>query len=112
MRGREPGALKPTSHLDLKNQTLVLGMIKRLAAEGLTIVMASHFPNHVFALAGRVALMGRGGFIAVGRPAEVLTEENLSLTYGMAVRVFSIPDPKGGAFQHRFCVPALESPGP
>lgn len=103
---------EPTSHLDFRNQTLVLGMIRRLAAEGLAIIMASHFPNHVFALAGRVALMGRRGFIATGRPAEVLTEENLSLLYGMAVRVFSVPNPQGGALHHRFCLPALEDPFP
>lgn len=47
--------------------------------------------------------MGYGGFIATGRPTELLTDENLSLTYRMSIKVYGIP-------LHRFCVPALEVP--
>ncbi|MCR4419759.1 MAG: ABC transporter ATP-binding protein [Clostridia bacterium] len=96
---------EPTSHLDFRNQTLVLSMIRKLAtAQRLTIIMTSHSPNDVFALADRVALMGYGGFIAAGRPGEVLTDENLSRTYRMPVKVY-------GMLHHRFCVPALDDPG-
>lgn len=36
---------EPTSHLDYKNQALVLQTMSRLANKGLTIIMTSHFPN-------------------------------------------------------------------
>jgi len=99
---------EPTSHLDFKNQTLILRMIRKLAEEGLSIIMTSHFPNHTFSFSSRVAIMNDGTFIAVGNPEEVITEENLRATYGIDVRIFSAIDPTSGD-DIRFCIPASET---
>jgi iron complex transport system ATP-binding protein len=64
-------------------QALVLRMIKKLAEQGLTIIMSSHFPNHAFLCSSRVAMMGGGRLIAVGNPEEAITEGNLRETYGI-----------------------------
>jgi iron complex transport system ATP-binding protein len=98
---------EPTSHLDFKNQTVILRMIKKLSEEGLSIIMTSHFPNHAFSFSSRVAIMNRGTFLAVGSPEEVITEERLRDTYDIDVRIFSAVDPTCGD-DVRFCVPVKD----
>ncbi len=93
---------EPTSHLDFKNQALVLKTIGRLAQKGLTILMTSHFPNHAWLLNSRVAMLGSNGLVAVGPAEEVMTEENLSETYGMKVKVYK---GKNGDSTVNFCTP-------
>ncbi len=83
---------EPTSHLDFKNQALVLRTISRLTRKGLTIIMTSHFPNHAWLLSSRVAMMDNNGFVALGPAEEVMTEENLSETYGVRVKVYEAKD--------------------
>lgn len=78
---------EPTSHLDFKNQALVINTIKRLSEKGLTMIMTSHFPNHVWKVGNRVALMGEGSVIASGSVEETMTEENLARTYGIGVHI-------------------------
>lgn len=93
---------EPTSHLDFKNQGLVLETINRLSKRGLTIIMTSHFPNHAWLTSSRVAMMNYKGFIALGPAAEVMTEENLSQTYGIRVKVYQAMD---GNRAINFCTP-------
>ena len=93
---------EPTSHLDFKNQTLILRTISRLAGRGLTIIMTSHFPNHAWLLSSRVAMMGQNGIIAEGPAERVMTEENLSETYGLRVKVFQVVN---GDTTINFCTP-------
>lgn len=78
---------EPTSHLDFKNQAMVMRTIKRLSERGMTMVMTSHFPNHVWQVGTKVALMGNGGIIAQGPVEQVMTEENLEATYGVKVNI-------------------------
>jgi iron complex transport system ATP-binding protein len=87
---------EPTSHLDFKNQVLVLSTIEKLAKKGLTVVMSSHLPDHAFLYSTKVALMKKGHFLAVGKPDEVLTEANLSETYDINVKILSADDPDTG----------------
>lgn len=95
---------EPTSHLDFKNQALVLRNVKKLSDSGMTIIMTSHFPNHVWHVGNRVAMMGYDGMIADGTVDEVMTEENLSKTYGVPVRIF---EGKSGDRITKFCDPDL-----
>lgn len=78
---------EPTAYLDFRNQALVLETIRLLSQRGLTIIMTSHFPNHAWMLGSRVAMMNNGGFVAVGPAEEIMTEKNLSETYGLQVIV-------------------------
>ena len=98
---------EPTSHLDFRNQALVLDTIRRLSQKGLTIIMTSHFPNHAWQLSSRVAMMSNGGFVAVGPVEEVMTESNLSETYGLKVRVHQALD---GNRAIKFCTPEFCPP--
>jgi iron complex transport system ATP-binding protein len=66
---------EPTSHLDFKNQAIVLRTIKQLSEKGMTIVMTSHFPNHVWKIGTHVAMLGFKGMVVQGLVNEVMTEE-------------------------------------
>jgi iron complex transport system ATP-binding protein len=95
---------EPTSHLDLRNQTLVLRMISKLANDGLLVMMTSHVPNHAISYASRVTLMHQGRLVAAGKPEDVITERNMREIYGIDVRMFEVPDPVTGEM-FRFCEP-------
>jgi iron complex transport system ATP-binding protein len=95
---------EPTSHLDLGNQVKVLQSIKTLAGNGMTVIMASHFPDHAFVAADLVAILNEGRLSQTGAPEEVITEANLELAYGVRVRVIRLPE----ANQWKICFPALK----
>lgn len=78
---------EPTSHLDFKNQAIVMKTIKKLASDGMTTIMISHYPSHVYKTSNRVILMGEKKIIADGTPEEVMTEENLRHTYGVKIKI-------------------------
>lgn len=92
---QEPQVLlldEPTSHLDLKYQSGILGLVHRLAhQEGLTVVISLHDLNLAALYADRLALLGEGQLLAVGPPAEVLTPERLTQVYGVPVIVTRHP---------------------
>lgn len=98
---QEPDILildEPTSHLDFGNQIRTLNIIEKLAKNGLSVVMSSHFPDHAFISANKVAIMKGKNFIDVGIPEDVITEENMEETYGIKVKVMDIEN-------RRVCVP-------
>jgi iron complex transport system ATP-binding protein len=96
---QEPQVLlldEPTSHLDFGNQMLVLETVRRLAGErGLTVLMATHAPDHALFVADRVALMKGGGFLAVGPPGQVMTEDNLRVLYRIDIRMVTVAGDDG-----------------
>ena len=87
---------EPTSHLDFGNQMLVLETVRRLARErGITVLMATHAPDHALFVADRVALMQAGRLLAVGTPDDVMTEDNLRTLYRTEIRVVTVEDGEG-----------------
>jgi ABC-type Fe3+-siderophore transport system permease subunit len=51
---------EPTANLDFGNQVRVLGVMARLATQGLAVVIATHFPDHAFLVASQVPLLQGG----------------------------------------------------
>ena len=96
---------EPTSHLDMGNQMKILQVIKSLAEAGMTIIMASHFPDHAFLVANRVAILHGGGVRQTGTPEEVITGESMRSTYGVDIRVVNI----GEGIDRKACFPSLKS---
>ncbi|WP_148882899.1 ABC transporter ATP-binding protein [Thermococcus aciditolerans] len=78
---------EPTAHLDFKNQVKVLGMVRRLAREGISTIMTLHDPNLTSVYSDRVALVKGGRIAAIGEPKEVIREDVLEEVYGMPVSV-------------------------
>ncbi len=86
---------EPTSHLDFKHELTVLETIVQLINDTrLSIIMATHFPNHAFYFENNhiktsVALMDNKTFSMIGRPSEIISEENLMLLYNINTKVVS-----------------------
>ena len=96
---------EPTSHLDFKNQAIVMKTLQKLSEKGMTIVMTSHFPSYAWQVGTKVVLMGKGGIIAQGTPEEIMTEENLSSIYDVRVRIVNKQTEGSKAF---FCEPCFD----
>jgi len=77
---------EPTNHLDLHHQAEFLALIAGLRAQGLGVLTVLHDPN-LARLADRVAFLAEGRLLALGQPAEVLTQELLQGVYGHQVQV-------------------------
>ena len=78
---------EPTSALDMKNQNLVLSILKEIAAEGKTIILSSHNPNHALFLDSNVILINEGKICREGTAKELIKVEILKPIYGDAVCV-------------------------
>jgi iron complex transport system ATP-binding protein len=84
---------EPTAHLDLRYQSELLGLVRRLAQDqNLGVLMALHDLNLVALYADRVALLADGGLHSVGLPSEVLTAGNLSQAFQTPIHVVAHPD--------------------
>lgn len=87
---QEPDVLildEPTNHLDFGNQIKLLEILEQLSQLGLAIIMSSHYPDHAFLSANKVAIMKDKTFLDFGSPDEVLTENNLKEAYGIDVEL-------------------------
>lgn len=92
---QEPSLLildEPTSHLDIGNQMKTVATIDHLAADGIAILMCTHFPDHAFLVSHSAAILDKGRFIAQGRAEDVITEENLREAYGVDICVHYIEE--------------------
>ena len=100
---------EPTSHLDFRNQAVVLKTVYRLACEkNLAIIMTTHLPYQALLYPTKAALMHQGRFLAYGQGEAVLTEENLSTIYHMGIRLKRLVDETTG---ERFtaCMPVMDT---
>ena len=86
---------EPITHLDLQHRERLIRLIRELAMhKELAVLMVLHDLNLASMYADRIALLVEGRFEAIGTPAEVLTETNLTRVYEIRVRV--IPHPEYG----------------
>lgn len=76
---------EPTAHLDLANQARVLGVIRALAAQGLSVLFTTHDPNLALAVADYTVLLRRGAGCVAGPSSALLTAEHLSSVYGVPI---------------------------
>ncbi len=68
---------EPTSQMDPAGTREVFGLIRSLAERGITVVMAEHKIEWIAAFADRVIALYDGRILLDGKPAEVLTSEQL-----------------------------------
>jgi len=86
---QEPDVLlldEPTAHLDIQHQLEILELARRLAhRDNLAVLAVLHDLNLAAAYCDRLVLMKSGKVISSGRPAEVLTAQNVMDVYGARV---------------------------
>lgn len=79
---------EPTSHLDFRNQVLVLKRIREVVkGRGLVALLTLHDPNLASAFSDKIVMLNRGEVLCEGPPEEVLSEEALWRLYGVEVKV-------------------------
>lgn len=78
---------EPTNGLDLKASFEYLALVRRLMAEGKTVILATHHLHEIPPEIGRAVLLKEGRVVADGPKAEVLTSRRLSDLYGTPVEV-------------------------
>jgi iron complex transport system ATP-binding protein len=92
---QDPGVLlldEPTAFLDLKHRIDVLREVRSFARMGRAALIVSHDLSLAARSCDRIVLLEPGRVGAVGRPAEVLTPENLRRAFGIKALTFSGPD--------------------
>jgi iron complex transport system ATP-binding protein len=94
---------EPTAHLDFGNQVLVLEVVQRLAASGISIVMNTHTPDHAFLVGSRAAALNEGRLLAADEVAAVVNSKMMSTVYGVNIAVREIEDLK-----RKVCIALLE----
>src|ERR1019366_2393006 len=57
---------EPTAALGVSQTEMVLNLIKRLASQGVAVLIVSHNLNDVFAVADRIAILHLGHMVAAG----------------------------------------------
>ena len=83
---------EPTASLDPAHQLRIMDLMERLRQqEQLTIVMVSHDLNLASTYADRLLLLKDGEVEQIGTPRQVLTQEQLSKSYGCTLLVDENP---------------------
>lgn len=87
---QEPEAIlfdEPTAHLDYGNQHRVLKRVKQMAADGYSVVITTHNPDHALMLDDKVAIVSRSGKIVQGKSQDIITEDILSEVYNIDLKI-------------------------
>ena len=87
---RGPRALlldEPTTGLDLVARHKFMGSIRGLARAGTTVILVTHHIEEIVPEIQRVVLLRKGRIVCDGPPEVVLTNEQLSLAYGIQLAV-------------------------
>jgi len=82
---------EPTSYLDINHQLQIMEIICQQAAAGLTVLMVIHDLNLAAQYADRVAILHQGRLLAIGEPADALTEANIKQAFQTDVVVGKNP---------------------
>lgn len=78
---------EPTSHLDFKNQHLIMRELKKLTKKKRAVITALHDPNLALKYSDKVIIIKDGEILVQGSTAEVMTDKNLSQAYDTEIRI-------------------------
>ena len=82
---------EPATGLDLGNQGLVLGLVRSLADDGLTVLLTTHHPDHAMVVSDAVVLMGGPSEVRHGPAEALLSEGELTALYDVPVHEVDVP---------------------
>lgn len=86
---------EPTANLDYGNQQRVLRQIRALTAEGYTVLLSTHNPEHALCYADRVLALKDGRIAASGATQSVLTPELIEALYQIKTQLVQTPTASG-----------------
>lgn len=82
---------EPTNNLDFGNQMIMLEQLKRCTSRKITVIMATHFPEHAFLYGTKALLVKDGGVIEIDNPNKNLKESDLKSLYNVDLKVVELP---------------------
>jgi iron complex transport system ATP-binding protein len=74
---------EPTSHLDIHHQLNILGILRRLNRQGITIVVNLHDLNLASLACSRLLLLHKGKPVVCDSPEQVLKPDLIRQAYGI-----------------------------
>ncbi|MBL3567865.1 ABC transporter ATP-binding protein, partial [Rhodovulum sulfidophilum] len=91
-QGAEAVAMdEPTASLDFANRIRVGRAIQGLASRGIGVLLCTHDPDQAADLGHEALLIERGGILAAGPAAEVMTAARMTRLYDIPVRRDALP---------------------
>lgn len=83
---------EPTNALDLRHQQILLRFLKKLAEDGVSILMVLHDLEMAANIANRIIGLDKGRIVLDGPPNEVITKANIKKLYAAEVEVLHHPE--------------------
>ena len=83
---------EPTAHLDYGNQQRVLQRVRKMAAEGFSVIITTHDPDHALLLGDKAAIVRKDGTIVQGNSVDIITEDALKEIYNTDIRLIWIEE--------------------
>jgi iron complex transport system ATP-binding protein len=83
---------EPTASLDIRHEMELFELIRSLASGGLAALVVTHQLNLASRFADRMLLLHEGRPVALGRPAEVLTQDALTRVFRWPVAIAAWSD--------------------
>ncbi len=78
---------EPTSHLDFKNQHLLMAKMRQLASEGKGIITALHDPNLALKYCDKIVIILEGRVLTQGPVEQTMTADNLARAYDIPIQI-------------------------
>jgi iron complex transport system ATP-binding protein len=82
---------EPESHLDFKNQFLILKLIEDLKVKkGISCIINTHYPDHALKISDYTLLLGTNRH-QFGKSNDIITEKNIKDYFEVNARIYTIP---------------------
>ncbi len=81
---------EPTNNLDFGNQGIMLNYLRKCSDMGITIIMATHFPEQALSYGSKALLVSGGKVVEFDNPSKSLTEKELQKLYDVEVKLVEI----------------------
>ncbi|MFD5224819.1 ABC transporter ATP-binding protein [Microbacterium sp. NPDC058342] len=81
---------EPTTYLDLAHAVDVLVAVRRVAAQGRTVVAVLHDLTLAARFADRIVVMAEGRVVAAGAPQQIFADDLLQEVFGLSARVVEV----------------------
>lgn len=81
---------EPESHLDFKNQFMVLNLLEDLVqSSGLSCIINTHFPEHALRISNKTLLLGEREHL-FGSTEDVISEQNIETFFGVNAKILDL----------------------
>ncbi|MGO1468488.1 MAG: ABC transporter ATP-binding protein [Tissierella sp.] len=81
---------EPTNNLDFANQNSILNYLKDCSDMGITILMATHYPQQALNYGTKALLVKDKNVVEINKPNKNLTEERLKRLYDMELKLIEV----------------------